>query len=513
MGTISRRLRTWSGTDELRMLVLALANAVCWLVLYRWYGLIEHRDDTHYAFEKVPGWFDSPQLRRTTLFLFLISLIYLAGYRIVSSAAILRPRLKLVSAMLIAAPIIANVLLYPVGALDVFNYMVELKLTYHYDQNPYLVTFSAHRDDPFAMPAFLVDIPLFYGPAWLLLSWVPVAIAGMDDVVRTLVALKIFNALMIGATAWMIGVYQQDTRRRWIVGGLFLANPLVLFEGIGNAHNDVMMTCLMVAALLALQRRSPLAGPLLALSALVKLYSVALLPLFIVAVLAARWGWRRSALSVALTAATVALTCLPFWNGGDMVQGLRTGLERSQHYDHVSPYSLAQQYEQERIAERSPIAGRIRERPSSEIVPESTQTSLRNGFALTFAGLGCLLAWGVRRGRPVESAAVATLLLFLLLLTNLYPWYLIPVFALITLRLDRAGVAYLFTATGLGLLYYPMYVYGHFNTPWTRLHTHLFLAVFLTLPMVLLLVVRLGAPMAYPGGRRIVMPPRLRRAV
>ena len=513
--TSGARRRPWARpvVAEVIMLALAAANAVCWLALYRWYGLLEHRDNTHFALEKVPGWFDSPQLRQTTLLLLAISLIYLVGFWLVSSAATLGPQLKLVTALLIGAPIIANVLLYPVGALDVFNYMIELKLTYHYDQNPYLVTFSAYRADSFALPAFLVDIPLFYGPSWLLFSWVPVAVAGMDDVVRTLIALKVFNVLLLVVTAWLIGIYQRDNRRGWIAAGLFLANPLVLFDGVANAHNDVMMTTFLVGAMLALQRRSPLAGPLLALSALVKFYTLALLPIFLVAVLAARWGWRRIAVSVALTAATVVLVCLPFWSGGDMVQGLRTGLERSQQYDHVSLYSLAQQYEQEQIAQRSSTPDRLRERPSFEILAEATREALRNGFAVAFAGFAILLAWGTRRGQPIEVAAATTLLLFLLLLTNLYPWYLIPVFAVITLRLDRAGLAYLFTATTLGLLYYPMYVYGHFTAIWTRFHTHLFLALFLTLPVLLLLLVRLGSLARRPGERRIVVPARMRRAV
>ena len=511
--TSPRGLWTRPGADVLLVYALALANAVCWLALYRWYGLIEHRDDTHFAFSKVPGWFDSPQLRQTALLLLAVSLIYLAGFYLLRSAATLGPSLKLATALLVAAPLVANVLLYTVGALDVFNYMIELKLTYYYDQNPYLVTFSDYRADPFALPAFLVDVPLFYGPSWLLFSWVPIAVAGVDDVVRTLLALKLFNALLLVVTAWLIGLYQRDARRGWIAAGLFLANPLVLFEGVGNAHNDVMMTTFLVGAMLALQRRSPLAGPLLALSALVKFYTLALLPIFLVAVLAARWGWRRIALSVGLAAATVVLACLPFWSGGDMVRGLRDGLERSQRYDHVSLYSLAQQVGLERIAERSPNPDAVRERPASEILPESTREGLRNGFAAAFAALAGLLAWRVRRGQPIETAAAATLLVFLLLLTNLYPWYLIPVFAMITLRLDRAGLAYLFTATALGLLYYPMYVYGHYNTPWTRLHTHLFLALFLVLPMALLPLLRLGGMVRRPGERRVPVPARLRRAV
>ena len=61
--------------------------------------------------------------------------------------------------------------------------------------------------------------------------------------------------------------------------------------------------------MVALQRKSPLAGPLLALSALVKLYTVALAPIFVVVALKGRWGWRNVATTIALTAVAVVVTC------------------------------------------------------------------------------------------------------------------------------------------------------------------------------------------------------------
>src|SRR5690606_22965285 len=157
-----------------------------------------------------------------------------------------------------------------------------------------------------------------------------------------------------GVTALLIARYHRERRLAWLGAALFAANPLVLFEGVANGHNDVLLTVFVVGAMLALERRSPLAGPLLALSALVKLYTVALAPIFIVVALRRRWSWRRIAVTLALTAATVAATCAPFWGDGELVDGLRAGLEESQEMDHVSLLSLARQYEQHRIAEERP---------------------------------------------------------------------------------------------------------------------------------------------------------------
>ncbi|HYH12039.1 MAG TPA: glycosyltransferase 87 family protein, partial [Thermomicrobiales bacterium] len=425
----------------------------------------------------------------TAVIFLLLAAAYTASV-VILHAARLTTSVKLAIVALVAGAAIANVALYPVGALDVFNYMIELKLAFHYGENPYLVTFEAFREDPYALPAFLVDITLFYGPAWLLVMWVPTAIAGFTDVIETLLALKIFNLVLIGLTALLIGWHQREHRLGWVAVTLFLANPLVLFEGVGNAHNDVLLTAFVVGAMIALERRSPLAGPLLALSALVKLYTVALAPIFLVVVLKERWGWKRTAVSALLTLVTVVVVCLPYWGDGRLVDGLRSGLEESQEMDHVSPLSLARQYAQQQVAEDHVFPDIIRSRPSFEIVPEETRENIRDGFSIAFAVGALAIAATVWRGRDPVRAAADTLLLLFLLMTNLYPWYLIPVIALLAMRPDRLGKIYIAVGTALGLFYYPMFIYGHYNSGWTRFQIHLFLALFLTVPIVAYLIAR-----------------------
>lgn len=477
--------------DEVMLVALASASSWGWYQLYRWYGLPAHQDTTHFAFEKIPGGFDSSTIRYTAAIFVMLTVTYGLGFWIVRVARELTRRLKAGIALSIAGPVLANVMLYPVGALDVFNYMIELKLAFHFDQNPYLTTFAAYRDDPFALPAFLVDVKLFYGPAWLLGSWLPAAIGGFDDVVTLLLTLKIFNALLIGLTGWLIAWHQRDERKGWAMAYLFVANPLVLFEGVANAHNDVMMTCLLVGAVAALARKSPVAGPLLALATLVKFPALVIAPFLAIGAFAGRWSARRVALAVGLTVAATVLVVAPFWSGGEMLDGFREGLERSQEMDHVSLYSLAMQREQQGIAERSGRETFVKSRPSAEILTDAEKSSIRNRFAFAFLLLAGLVALGVARGRPLESGAAATLMLLSILLTNMYPWYLIPIFALLAMRLELPGLVFVIGATALGLVYYPAYVFVHFNSGWERYDRHLFLAVLLTVPIVLYLVVEL----------------------
>jgi hypothetical protein len=108
----------------------------------------------------VPGGFASPLLQGALLIFLVLGGLYTVGYGFISQQPILTRSHKVVILLLFLLPALCNVALYPVGALDAFNYLIELKLTFFYGQNPYLVTFAAYRHDPFALPAFLVDIPL-----------------------------------------------------------------------------------------------------------------------------------------------------------------------------------------------------------------------------------------------------------------------------------------------------------------------------------------------------------------
>src|SRR5829696_7977254 len=503
-------------TADRMLWLLVLVAAASWSLFARWYSLPANETNTHFAFEKIPGGFSSPILRGTLLLFLTLGAIYAGGYLLISRQERLSAGARIAIVAMIGLPTIANLFVYPVGALDVFNYMIELKLAYGYGENPYLVTFAEYRDDPFALPAFLVDVPLFYGPVWLIAYGLPVAVVGFQTIIGLLGALKLFNLGLLALTGLLIYRSQEDDRAGWLGVYLFLANPLVLFEGVGNAHNDVLMTLFLVAALVAFRRKSVIAGPMFALSALVKLFTVVLAPLLLAFLLRDRWGWRRLALAGSLALIVVVLSVLPFWADGAMVDGLREGTAKSQEMNHVSVLSLAQQA----VSTRSVSSGVA---PlvsigsgSTSVSPPAWQPdpfwSLPSSIAArkalvtqlcvaVFAALALAIAVAVARRRVMEAGVVDTLMLFSLLLTNLYPWYLIPIVASLALWQSRQGLSYVFVGTALGLAYYPAYVYARFGSGWEELHLHLFLALFLTVPMLIYLIAEAsGFVFRFPGG-------------
>ena len=157
-----------------------------------------------------------------------------------------------------------------------------------------------------------------------------------------------------------------------------------------------------------------------------------------------------------------------------MVEGIGDVGDAYNHSSHVSIISLVRQY-------------RIRGLTQAEARPFGSHQ-------LLFAGICALAAlpflWRARRGKHVEQTAIDLTLLFLLLLSLLYPCYLITVIALLALRRNRFDAGYLFIATTLGLLYYPAYAWAWHGSGYDRLTRHLFLAMFLTLPIFAYWLVR-----------------------
>jgi hypothetical protein len=463
------------------IVLLGLAAVACWLPLYRWYSIADHYDIPYFAFEKIEGQFASRTIRWTLALFVALTVIYLAGYLILRAARRIGPiaRVAIVGQVVAVGGI--NVGLFPVGALDVFRYMVALKTYYHYGGNPFVLGFMDHQDDPFAKHGFLLHLPNAKGPFWVLVSAIPSYLVGFDDAIRFLVALKVFNLLLLGLTAWLIWQRLGGGRRGWLGAYLFAANPLVLFEGVGNVHNDVLVALCLVGALVALAGRSWLCLPLATASALVKYFTFQIVPLFLLAMLLSRQRPQTIALALIGSLVVTVASVAPFWDGGQMLEGIDRVDEAYETSAHVGLISL---YEQSR-----------RDGPRDRADPQ------RNRFAALYVLLALPAFLGVLRGRAVSAAALDLYLLFIVLMTLLYPWYLIPAVALLALRPRPLGLAYLFVATGLGLAYYPYYVWARFNSGYDVFERHLFLALFITVPILVFLAMELLGAVWPPVGR------------
>jgi hypothetical protein len=202
---------------------------------------------------------------------------------------------------------------------DVFSYIAYARMGVVHGINPYLHGPIAIRGDVVYkyVGGDWRHTETAYGPLYTLLSY-PLALLGF---VGALWAMKV-GALL--ASAGTLALTWRCARQRGLnpVPALLAvgANPLYVIYGVGGAHNDLLMTLLMMTAvsLAFADRDTPAAAAVLA-GALVKVTAVALLPFMLLA--------RRSSAAIlgALgTLVLVAVVSLPAFglHGLDVVAAL-----------------------------------------------------------------------------------------------------------------------------------------------------------------------------------------------
>jgi hypothetical protein len=143
--------------------------------------------------------------------------------------------------------------------------------------------------------------------------------------------------------AWIAFVLTSMTVA-WGAGGapaallIFAWNPLILLQGPGNGHNDMVMLLWMVLAVVLWQKRGwwGAAAALVALAVTTKAAALLIAPLLLIAVLQRVDGWGRRLLvmaGMAITgAAVVALLYVPFWPPWDSIVGIFAEMGHSRTY-------------------------------------------------------------------------------------------------------------------------------------------------------------------------------------
>lgn len=191
-------------------------------------------------------------------------------------------RARLVRRVAVGFPLAFTVVLVwmqPVTTTDLYGYVARGYLYAQLHFNP--MTTAA-----FLLPGhqLVSRPPAPYGPAWLLLCGVFSIISG-EHLLLNMLLFKAVGAISL--IVCMLLVYRlalHFDRSRAMAAVIFFSwNPLVLFEAVGNGHNDiVMMACVLAALLLMVHRYARTAFALLVLGALIKYMAAVLIPLWLV---------------------------------------------------------------------------------------------------------------------------------------------------------------------------------------------------------------------------------------
>jgi alpha-1,6-mannosyltransferase len=331
----------------------------------------------------------------------------------------------------------------PIFSHDVFSYIAHGELVDTKHVSPYEVRMEDHRDLAVSRWAPRMRLGSVYGPLALRV-FQALHVTGASAlanlmIFRTFAIAALFVALVL-AYRTLVGL-GRDPREARALLLLFAWNPLVLLDGVLNAHVDVLIVVLLAAGVLLVVRQRTVVGlAVIATSAAVKITFLYLAPVLVA------WAFRSAAAEgdarpragafrvlqlVALGAGLHLCWLLPDWIGG----GPWTALSELRGY---AANSLAFVMKQGLLA----LGLRVESLPEVAIAAFALVVGYR---AWELHTLGALLA---RLSRDV----MISLLFFL---PVVYPWYALAAFPLVVPAGSRRDVAALVTlSAGVLLAFY-----------------------------------------------------------
>ncbi|HEY4032354.1 MAG TPA: hypothetical protein VGL94_00125 [Ktedonobacteraceae bacterium] len=224
---------------------------------------------------------------------------------------------------------------YPITAIDIYNYIAENLVLVQYHANPITVPAATFSNDPLiTLAGGWTYYPAPYGPLGLIIDALSTQIVGRN-LFANLLFIKLMFASMLILEAFLIyKILSRLAPKLALAGALFIAwNPYTLMEFSANGHNDIAMMLFVLLAILALvYDHLVLAFALIVISALVKFATLPLLPLFLIYGIAHQPTMRKRIIYLALvifsTLMLFMLVYAPFWQGIKTLNALQSQDQR-----------------------------------------------------------------------------------------------------------------------------------------------------------------------------------------
>jgi hypothetical protein len=256
--------------------------------------------------------------------------------------------------------LVFQVTLYSMPGLyttDIFSYVMYGQISAIYNLNPYIYPpnyFPGNELLNWIHPIWH-DQPSVYGPLWVDLAWVFARkiqdLQLYQQVFAYKAAMNVVQLINLGLVWWLLRRLMASPRARLAAFTLFAWNPLMLFDGPGNAHNDILMVTLLLLGIVpltfGLKNRNWAAGTFfVGMSALVK-YTTGLVGLFFIvpwARMITSWPKRLAWLS-ATGVLVVGTSFFLFWPWLDGTQAFEPILTAAQgkvwQYSNSAPDIIA----------------------------------------------------------------------------------------------------------------------------------------------------------------------------
>lgn len=242
-----------------------------------------------------------------------------------------------------------------------------------------------------------------YPPINQVIFWLAVSVSE-----NWLVATGVIRLFLLGADLLAFSFLRKLlvlTGRNSNLAFLYFLNPLVIWEGVGNLHFEVMVVAFIIIGLYYFQRkRLSLAGSGLGLAIGVKLLPLIYLPYFFFAEVRNKRMWFSS------FAVIVALVTLIPMLSSDFLTGLKSSLSLyvTNFEFNGSLFTVARELSiwltgYNKIKIIGPIFG-----------------------AISAVGILLISRHGAKHNWKVERVLLFTLCIYLALATTVHPWYILP---------------------------------------------------------------------------------------
>jgi alpha-1,6-mannosyltransferase len=380
----------------------------------------------------------------------LLGLLYWLGWR-----AALRAQGRAAWVLMLAGAAISGAILlflYPFDAADLFDNIMHGRILGVYGANPFDQVAIDFKADPFYRYVGWRRFPSAYGPGWELIAAATARLAG-DSILANVLAFKALGGLfLVGCIAIVASLLRRTAQERALASVLLLAwNPLILYETLGQGHNDVVMLfCILGCVGCLACGRYTLAVLALVTGALLKFVPLMLLPAAVLVSLRGLPGTKARLRFAAVTACAAVILVLlayaPFWSGAETL-----GIERRRELFTTSLPAVIH------VLLEGPLG-------------EERATSIVSLAAAITTALFAL--WqGVRASRDPSwqsfVQAAFAVLMFYLLFTCLWfqQWYSVWPLGLVPLlptgHLVWLGVSYGFAVLSKPLVFEPLLLWPH----------------------------------------------------
>lgn len=154
------------------------------------------------------------------------------------------------NSVLTIATLIAGIgcISYPFLSHDLFNYLFDARILTYYGKNPYMFTALDFQGDLWTRFMHWTHRTYPYGPTFLPLTLIP-SFLGLGKFSLNFVLYKLMNSVLYFFAVYFL--YKKNKR-----GAMFFAtHPIVIIEGLVNAHNDMIAVSIGMIGIYLLEKK------------------------------------------------------------------------------------------------------------------------------------------------------------------------------------------------------------------------------------------------------------------